>query len=213
MTFSLHSLHLASTLRTSTLLHAHTHLDTLIAFFRVQAVILSRFLVSLRRAAEPEPLPSHQSRVSMINFRMPTIAGIIGDMGEPLGDDQDESNADEEEGQGAIREVSPSISPLSGHTSDSDGPLLEDSRSGSANMNVSAKDPGSLKESSSCASRARREMIDNAHQALDQAGKRLHCVDYCVVDELTTNNYRSKFCDPGRRSSYLAFQKRNTCIC
>ena len=69
----------------------------LIAYVRLQPILISRFLINLREAHQPEGSTSagHFSRFSAPNFRVPTIASIVGDMGEPLahglrGGDQDE---------------------------------------------------------------------------------------------------------------------------
>ena len=51
---------------------------------KIHAVLVSRFMVSLRRAANSATLPSCQSRSSMINFRVPTIVEGVDDMGQPL---------------------------------------------------------------------------------------------------------------------------------
>ena len=54
---------------------------------RIQFIVVSRFIVNLRRANEQESVASspteYFSRTS-INFRMPTVASIIGSLGEPL---------------------------------------------------------------------------------------------------------------------------------
>lgn len=52
---------------------------------RLQAILISRFLLNLRQTEEPATShESHLSRFSMPNFRMPTIASITGDMGNYL---------------------------------------------------------------------------------------------------------------------------------
>ena len=57
------------------------------ALSRMQPIIISRFLVNLRRADNPGSMTStvgHLSRFSTPRFRVPTITSIIGDMDRPL---------------------------------------------------------------------------------------------------------------------------------
>lgn len=54
----------------------------------IQFVLINRFIINLRRARlQSEELNSsvgHVSTPSGLRFRLPTIAGVIGDMGQPL---------------------------------------------------------------------------------------------------------------------------------
>lgn len=50
-------------------------------------MIINRFIINLRRANRPGTLVStmvHFSSPSAMNFRMPNIVNIVGNMGEPL---------------------------------------------------------------------------------------------------------------------------------
>lgn len=65
--------------------------------------MISRFLINLRKAAEPqanETAMEHFSRFSVPGFHIPTIDSVVGDMGEPLdldlGDEVDMSAVDEQ---------------------------------------------------------------------------------------------------------------------
>ena len=53
--------------------------------YRIQSILISRFILSLREANSSrggsEEVVSH---ISGLMFRTPTIAGIVGNMGEPL---------------------------------------------------------------------------------------------------------------------------------
>ena len=51
---------------------------------KIHAVVLSRVIVSLRRAASPATLFKCQSRSSAISFTEPTIVEVVDDMGQPL---------------------------------------------------------------------------------------------------------------------------------
>ncbi|KAJ3553409.1 hypothetical protein NM688_g3628 [Phlebia brevispora] len=58
-------------------------------------IILSRFLINLRQVNAPDSgSAAHFSRFSPQNFRMPSIPSIIGNLGEPLADNED--NFDDE---------------------------------------------------------------------------------------------------------------------
>lgn len=63
----------------------------------LQAVIISRFLINLR-SVDKENITASEgnfSRFSVPNFRVPTIASIVGDMGEQLVyDDSAEATTD-----------------------------------------------------------------------------------------------------------------------
>ena len=52
----------------------------------MQAILISRFLINLRRASQPEDSARQTGthRFSIPNFRTPTEADIVDDMGEPL---------------------------------------------------------------------------------------------------------------------------------
>lgn len=66
-------------------------------------MLISRFLINLRRAYRPnEPTEAAQiSTFSAANFRVPTIASVVGNMDQPLDldhishDDDDEFQADQ----------------------------------------------------------------------------------------------------------------------
>lgn len=50
----------------------------------LQTVIVSRFLVNLRRTQQQPPVPSRPSGIRTSRFRIPSIPDIVGDMGQPL---------------------------------------------------------------------------------------------------------------------------------
>ena len=50
---------------------------------RLQTLLISRFLLNLRKSQEPPPLASRPSRITMSGFRLPTFPEIVGDMGQP----------------------------------------------------------------------------------------------------------------------------------
>ncbi|KAJ3533945.1 hypothetical protein NM688_g7208 [Phlebia brevispora] len=53
----------------------------------VQPILISRFLINLRQLKEPSnraAVNSHFSQFSVVNFSVPTIQTIVGNMGEPL---------------------------------------------------------------------------------------------------------------------------------
>ena len=52
--------------------------------FSLQAVIISRFLLNLRRTQVQDPAPSRASGIRSSRFRVPTIQDIVDDMGQPL---------------------------------------------------------------------------------------------------------------------------------
>ena len=51
---------------------------------RLQTLLISRFLLNLRKSQEPPPLASRPSRITMSGFRLPTFPEIVGDIGQPL---------------------------------------------------------------------------------------------------------------------------------
>ena len=54
-------------------------------FSRVQSIIVSRFLLGLRRAATPPPDDATTLlQASSARFRVPTVASIVEDMGAPI---------------------------------------------------------------------------------------------------------------------------------
>ncbi len=56
-------------------------------FFSLPQLLLSRFIINLRDADSPTTHLSddrHPSRFSIPNFRMPTLDGVVGNLGEPL---------------------------------------------------------------------------------------------------------------------------------
>ena len=50
----------------------------------MQTVIISRFLLNLRRIAKLRLAPSRASGIRSSLLRIPTLAGIVEDMGRPL---------------------------------------------------------------------------------------------------------------------------------
>lgn len=53
----------------------------------MQPVLISRFLINLRQSGpsvEGESADGRVISISAVNFRMPTIQNVIGNMGEPL---------------------------------------------------------------------------------------------------------------------------------
>lgn len=57
----------------------------------VQALLISRFLLNLRHASEPDTSAEtlRFSQFSAPNFRVPTLASFVGDLGEPVEFGQD----------------------------------------------------------------------------------------------------------------------------
>ncbi|KAJ3557357.1 hypothetical protein NM688_g1516 [Phlebia brevispora] len=78
-------------------------------FFMLPNIILSRFLINLRQVNSPESSSAARfSRFSPPNFRMPSAASIIGNLGEPLADNEDDFDEEDhviaeayEDGHGA----------------------------------------------------------------------------------------------------------------
>ena len=67
-------------------------------FHSLQAIIISRFLLNLRRAAQSRSsAPTRLSGIRSSMFRMPTLPDIVEDMGQPL--DHGPNGPDEEEGE------------------------------------------------------------------------------------------------------------------
>ena len=64
-----------------------------LTFRSLQAVLISRFLINLRRADES------QRTMQLGSFRLPTIASILGDLGEPLEQSRDEDEQDDRTAQ------------------------------------------------------------------------------------------------------------------
>ncbi|KAJ3559716.1 hypothetical protein NM688_g167 [Phlebia brevispora] len=63
---------------------------------RLPNIILSRFLINLRRINVPESGSAARfSRFSLPNFRMPSIPSIIGNLGEPLADNEDDHDEED----------------------------------------------------------------------------------------------------------------------
>ena len=59
----------------------------------MQAILISRFILNLRRSQKPPPLESRPSRFSMSQFHLPTMSAIVGDMGQPLNHGMDADQA------------------------------------------------------------------------------------------------------------------------
>ncbi|KAJ3556413.1 hypothetical protein NM688_g2042 [Phlebia brevispora] len=74
-------------------------------------IVLSRFLINLRRADSSEPSSAdHFSRFSTPHFRMPNISSIIGNLGEYLTDDDEDSVNDDHAIAGSHKDGSSAIS-------------------------------------------------------------------------------------------------------
>ncbi|PSR97186.1 hypothetical protein PHLCEN_2v4357, partial [Hermanssonia centrifuga] len=77
-------------------------------YFALQPILISRFLLNLRQAGSPEleidSQEAFNSRFSVPGFRVPSLASIIGNMGEdldhggPAEEVEDESSIEVEEG-------------------------------------------------------------------------------------------------------------------
>ncbi|KAJ3553967.1 hypothetical protein NM688_g3344 [Phlebia brevispora] len=67
-------------------------------YFVLPNVVLSRFIINLRQADFPESTRttrfSHFSRFSPPNFRVPSLASFIGNLGEPLADDEESTDGE-----------------------------------------------------------------------------------------------------------------------
>lgn len=83
--------------------------------YRLQPILLSRFLINLRQADSPEDSiqASHLSRFSAPNFRVPTLQSIMGNMGESL-----EYGAEEDEAEEDVAEVCDHLPAASGGEGD-----------------------------------------------------------------------------------------------
>ena len=67
------------------------------AEYRLQTLLISRFILNLRRSREPLIIASHPSRVTIPGFHFPTLSDVVGDMGQPLDCNQDVSEDHEAE--------------------------------------------------------------------------------------------------------------------